>query len=79
MRIWKILKEVLRYYEESNAEIIGLLDRQIVISFGCGDNAYFVRHRLEFRFYGAWIHHPILDPLIVQAGSTLQVETIACG
>lgn len=30
VRIWKILKEVVHYYEGNNADIISLLDRQIV-------------------------------------------------
>lgn len=30
IRIWKILKEVVHYYEGNNADIISLLDRQIV-------------------------------------------------
>ncbi len=30
VRIWKILKEVVHYYEKKNAEIIGLLDRQVI-------------------------------------------------
>ncbi|HLD77049.1 MAG TPA: hypothetical protein VI861_02835 [Rickettsiales bacterium] len=30
IRIWKILKEVIRYYEENNAQIISMLDRPII-------------------------------------------------
>ena len=30
VRIWKLLKEVIRYYEENNAEFIGLLERPII-------------------------------------------------
>lgn len=30
VRIWKLLKEVIRYYEENNAEIIGILERPLV-------------------------------------------------
>src|SRR3954454_10195061 len=30
IRMWKILKEVVRYYEEDNAQIIGMLDRPFV-------------------------------------------------
>jgi len=32
IRIWKILKEVVRYYKEDKGEIISLLDRQILES-----------------------------------------------
>lgn len=32
IRIWKILKEVVRYYDEDKGEIISLLDRQILES-----------------------------------------------
>lgn len=30
VRIWKLLKEVIRYYEENNAEIIGILERPLI-------------------------------------------------
>lgn len=30
VRIWKILKEIVHYYEKRNADIIGLLDRQVI-------------------------------------------------
>ena len=30
VRIWKILKEIVYYYEKKNADIIGLLDRQVI-------------------------------------------------
>jgi hypothetical protein len=30
VRIWKLLKEVIRYYEESNAEIIAILERPLI-------------------------------------------------
>jgi hypothetical protein len=32
VRVWKLLKEVIRYYEEDNAEIIGVLERPILES-----------------------------------------------
>lgn len=30
VRIWKLFKEIIRYYEESNAEIIGVLERPLI-------------------------------------------------
>lgn len=30
VRIWKLFKEVIRYYEENNAEIIGILERPLI-------------------------------------------------
>ena len=30
IRMWKILKEVVRYYKEDNAQIIGMLDRPFI-------------------------------------------------
>jgi hypothetical protein len=30
VRIWKLLKEILKYYEEDNAEIIGVLERPLI-------------------------------------------------
>lgn len=30
VRVWKLLKEVIRYYEEDNAEIISLLERPLI-------------------------------------------------
>ena len=30
VRIWKLLKEILRYYNENNAEMIGVLDRPVL-------------------------------------------------
>lgn len=30
VRVWKLLKEVIRYYEENNAEIIGVLERPLL-------------------------------------------------
>jgi hypothetical protein len=30
VRIWKLLKEIIRYYEESNAEIISVLERPLI-------------------------------------------------
>jgi hypothetical protein len=30
VRVWKLLKEVIRYYEEQNAEIIGILERPLI-------------------------------------------------
>lgn len=30
VRIWKLLKEIIRYYEEDNAEIIGILERPLI-------------------------------------------------
>jgi len=30
VRVWKLLKEVIRYYEEDNAEIIGVLERPLI-------------------------------------------------
>ena len=30
VRVWKLLKEVIRYYEEHNAEIIGVLERPLI-------------------------------------------------
>jgi hypothetical protein len=30
VRIWKLLKEIIRYYEENNAEIIGILERPLI-------------------------------------------------
>ncbi|MEP6959495.1 MAG: DUF5677 domain-containing protein [Nitrospirota bacterium] len=30
VRTWKILKEIVYYYEKRNADIIGLLDRQVI-------------------------------------------------
>ena len=30
VRIWKLLKEVIRYYEEDNAEIISILERPLI-------------------------------------------------
>lgn len=27
VRVWKLLKEIIRYYEEANAEIVGILER----------------------------------------------------
>ena len=30
VRIWKLLKEILRYYDENNAEMIGVLDRPLL-------------------------------------------------
>ncbi|MGA3085059.1 MAG: DUF5677 domain-containing protein [Thermodesulfobacteriota bacterium] len=30
VRIWKLLKEIIRYYEEDNAEIIGVLERPLI-------------------------------------------------
>jgi hypothetical protein len=30
VRIWKLLKEVIRYYEQSNAEIISILERPVI-------------------------------------------------
>ena len=30
VRVWKLFKEVIRYYEESNAEIIGILERPLL-------------------------------------------------
>jgi hypothetical protein len=30
VRVWKLLKEVIRYYEEQNAEIIGVLERPLI-------------------------------------------------
>ena len=30
VRIWKLLKEVIRYYEENNAEMIGILERPVI-------------------------------------------------
>src|ERR1700683_2848895 len=30
VRIWKLLKEVIRYYGENNAEIIGILERPLI-------------------------------------------------
>jgi hypothetical protein len=30
VRVWKLLKEVIRYYEEDNAEIIGILERPLI-------------------------------------------------
>src|SRR5437763_15016134 len=30
VRIWKLLKQVIRYYEENNADIIGTLDRPLI-------------------------------------------------
>jgi len=30
VRIWKILKEIVHYYEKNNADIISLLDRQVI-------------------------------------------------
>jgi hypothetical protein len=30
VRIWKILKEIVVYYEKNNADIISLLDRQVI-------------------------------------------------
>jgi hypothetical protein len=30
VRVWKLLMEVIRYYEEQNAEIIGILERPLI-------------------------------------------------
>lgn len=30
VRVWKLLKEVIRYYEQDNAEIIGILERPLI-------------------------------------------------
>jgi hypothetical protein len=30
VRVWKLLKQVIRYYEEDNAEVIGVLERPIL-------------------------------------------------
>ena len=30
VRVWKLLKEVIRYYEEDNAEIISILERPLI-------------------------------------------------
>jgi len=30
VRVWKLLKEVIRYYEEQNADIIGVLERPLI-------------------------------------------------
>jgi hypothetical protein len=30
VRIWKLLKQVIKYYEENNAEIIGILERPLI-------------------------------------------------
>src|SRR3984893_2914680 len=30
VRIWKLLKEIIKYYEQDNAEIIGILERPLV-------------------------------------------------
>lgn len=30
VRVWKLLKEIIRYYEENNAEIIGILERPLI-------------------------------------------------
>ena len=30
MRVWKLLKEIIKYYEQDNAEIISLLERPII-------------------------------------------------
>ena len=30
VRIWKLLKEIIRYYDENNAEMIGVLDRPLL-------------------------------------------------
>src|SRR5580698_2167008 len=30
VRIWKLLKEIIKYYEQSNAEIISILERPLI-------------------------------------------------
>ena len=30
VRIWKLLKEIIKYYEQDNAEIIGILERPLI-------------------------------------------------
>ena len=30
VRIWKLLKEIIRYYEQDNAEIISILERPLI-------------------------------------------------
>lgn len=30
VRVWKLLKEIIRYYDEENAEIIGILERPLI-------------------------------------------------
>jgi hypothetical protein len=30
VRVWKLLKEILKYYEQNNAEIIGILERPLI-------------------------------------------------
>src|SRR6516162_3851469 len=30
VRVWKLLKEIIRYYEEDNAEIISILERPLI-------------------------------------------------
>src|SRR5690349_4604025 len=30
VRVWKPLKEIIRYYEQDNAEIIGILERPLI-------------------------------------------------
>jgi uncharacterized protein DUF5677 len=30
VRVWKLLKEIIKYYEQNNAEIIGILERPLI-------------------------------------------------
>src|SRR5437763_8025937 len=30
VRVWKLLKEIIKYYEQDNAEIIGILERPLI-------------------------------------------------
>jgi len=40
VKVWKLLKEIIKYYEQDNAEIISILERPLIVSraerkFGC--------------------------------------------
>jgi hypothetical protein len=38
VRVWKLLKEVIRYYEQDNAEIISILERPLIeASYASGE------------------------------------------